>query len=111
MLALQQALLIWSLKVIFISKLISLFNFYLFFYLESIFPPVFGRRLQAQVVKKGERVIMDVEITGTPEPQITWYKDDRLLDQTKSNDFKFVQVGNCYKLIFDNGLKNYKSVA
>lgn len=87
----------------------SSFNFYLF--IESIFPPVFGRRLQAQVVKKGERVIMDVEITGTPEPQVTWYKDDRLLDQTKSNEFKFAQVGNCYKLIFENGLKNHKRVA
>ncbi|XP_066257893.1 uncharacterized protein [Euwallacea similis] len=42
---------------------------------KTIFPPVFGRRLQAQVIKKNDRVIMEVEITGTPDPTVTWFKD------------------------------------
>jgi titin len=72
--------------------------------LESIFPPVFGRRLQAQVIKKGERVIMDCEITGMPEPQISWFKDDRPLEPGMISEFKLSQLGNCYKLIMDHGL-------
>lgn len=41
--------------------------------------PVFGRRLQAQTVRPGSRVTMEVEITGTPTPEVTWMKDDRPL--------------------------------
>lgn len=77
---------------------------------KSIFPPVFGRRLQAQVVKKGERVIMDVEITGTPEPQVSWYKDDRPIAQAMTSEYKITQLGNCHKLIIDTGTrKNVKT--
>ena len=70
---------------------------------KSIFPPVFGRRLQAQVVKKGERVIMDCEITGTPEPQVSWYKDDRPIAQAMANEYRISQLGICHKLIVENG--------
>lgn len=70
---------------------------------KSIFPPVFGRRLQAQVVKKGDRVIMDCEITGTPEPQIQWFKDNSPLSQTMTSEYKITQLGNCHKLIIDSG--------
>lgn len=76
----------------------------IFIHLESIFPPVFGRRLQAQVVKKGERVTMDVEITGTPEPTITWHKDGRPIEEMMTTEFRLSQVGICYKLIMENGL-------
>ncbi|XP_070494833.1 titin isoform X6 [Chironomus tepperi] len=69
---------------------------------KSIFPPVFGRRLQAQVVKKGERVIMDCEITGTPEPQVSWYKDDRPIAQAMANEYRITQLGICHKLIIEN---------
>lgn len=75
---------------------------------KSIFPPVFGRRLQAQVVKRGERVIMDVEITGTPEPQVSWFKDERPLDKFNTSEYRIVQVGNCHKLILENGRKLFK---
>ena len=82
------------------SKLIFLLSFTL----ESIFPPVFGRRLQAQVVKKGDRVIMDVEITGTPEPQVSWFKEDQPVNQVMASEFKLSQLGNCYKLTIESGL-------
>lgn len=69
---------------------------------ETIFPPVFGRRLQAQVVKRGERVNMEVEITGTPEPTVTWFKDDVPIKERPS-ELRIKQQGNCYMLIIDKG--------
>lgn len=68
---------------------------------ESIFPPVFGRRLQTQIVKTGERVVMDVEITGLPEPQVKWLKDDYEVTAQHPR-YKLQQVGNCHKLIIEN---------
>ena len=41
--------------------------------------PVFGRRLQAQTVRAGSRVTMEVEVTGTPSPEVSWLRDDRPL--------------------------------
>ncbi|XP_012286354.1 titin [Orussus abietinus] len=67
---------------------------------KTIFPPVFGRRLQAQVVKSGDRVIMEVEITGTPEPTVSWYKDDLPLKEQPPR-IRIKQQGNCYLLIID----------
>ncbi|XP_057334956.1 titin isoform X6 [Microplitis mediator] len=71
---------------------------------KTIFPPVFGKRLQAQVVKKGDRVLMEVEITGTPEPTVTWYKDDEPLIDV---DGQLKQIGNCYLLIIDAAEKRH----
>lgn len=44
---------------------------------------MFGRRLQAQTVRPGSRVTMEVEVTGTPGPEVSWIRNDRLLN---SND-------------------------
>jgi hypothetical protein len=46
---------------------------------------------------------MDVEITGTPEPQISWFKDDHPLAQVMSSEYRLSQLGNCHKLIIENG--------
>jgi len=53
---------------------------------------------------------MDVEITGTPEPQISWFKDDRPVAQAGVSEYKLTQLGNCYKLILENGLKNLQKL-
>ncbi|XP_046998678.1 muscle M-line assembly protein unc-89 isoform X3 [Schistocerca americana] len=66
---------------------------------KTVFPPVFGRRLQAQVVKVGDRVVMEVEVTGTPEPVITWMKDGEII---KSGDqYRLKSQGNCHSLIIE----------
>nr|XP_033332552.1 uncharacterized protein LOC117223969 isoform X8 [Megalopta genalis] len=67
---------------------------------KTIFPPVFGRRLQAQVVKRGDRVNMEVEITGTPEPTVSWFKDDIPIKE-RPPELRMKQQGNCYMLIID----------
>ncbi|XP_024868428.1 muscle M-line assembly protein unc-89-like isoform X5 [Temnothorax curvispinosus] len=67
---------------------------------KTIFPPVFGKRLKAQVAKKGDRVIMEVEITGIPEPTVSWYKNDVPINEQSPN-LKIIQQGNCYALLMD----------
>ena len=71
-------------------------------FIESTFPPVFGRRLQTQIVKTNERVVMDVEITGLPEPQIQWFKDDVPISPNHPR-YKLQKNGNCHQLIIENG--------
>lgn len=73
--------------------------------LESVFPPVFGHRLQAQVAKRGERVLMDVEVSGIPDPVIQWYKNNQLLDPT---EYKIKKSGNNHQLIIEKGKTNSK---
>ncbi|XP_017842327.1 uncharacterized protein LOC108599780 isoform X4 [Drosophila busckii] len=68
---------------------------------KTIFPPVFGRRLQAQVSKKGEKLIMEVEVTGLPEPTVTWLKDDKPLQDAGLSEHRLLAQGNSYKLIIE----------
>ncbi|XP_017775027.1 PREDICTED: titin [Nicrophorus vespilloides] len=68
---------------------------------KTIFPPVFGRRLQAQVIKKGDRVNMEVEVTGTPEPQVTWFKDGLPLAEVIKDGYKIKTQGNCHTLVLE----------
>nr|CAI5864925.1 unnamed protein product [Callosobruchus analis] len=67
---------------------------------KTIFPPVFGRRLQAQVIKKGDRINMDVEVTGTPEPTITWYKDGVPVKECLK-DAKVKSMGQSHTLVIE----------
>lgn len=62
---------------------------------------MFGRRLQTQIVKTGERVIMDVEITGMPEPIVQWLKDDVPVSMDHPR-YHLQKIGNCHKLIIEN---------
>ncbi|KAL3275186.1 hypothetical protein HHI36_019955 [Cryptolaemus montrouzieri] len=68
---------------------------------KTIFPPVFGRRLQAQVIKKGDRLIMEVEVTGTPEPSVTWFKDSVPVEQALTDNYKMKTMGNSHCLIIE----------
>lgn len=61
---------------------------------------MFGHRLQAQVAKRGERVLMDVEVSGIPDPTVTWYKNNQLLDPA---EYKVKKSGNNYTLVIEKG--------
>ncbi|XP_054732036.1 uncharacterized protein LOC129240321 isoform X10 [Anastrepha obliqua] len=71
---------------------------------KTIFPPVFGRRLQAQVVKRGEKIIMEVEVTGLPEPTVVWMKDDKPIEEANVSQHRLLSQGNSYKLIIEKGV-------
>ncbi|GLH07317.1 Obscurin, partial [Gryllus bimaculatus] len=69
---------------------------------KTFLPPIFGRRLQARSVKEGERVVMEVEITGIPDPDVTWYKDgQQILSTVPDSSFRTKVQGNCYSLIIE----------
>lgn len=68
-----------------------------------MFPPVFGHRLQAKVAKLGERVVMDIEVSGFPEPIVTWHKDDKSLIEAIISKHKIQSIGNSHTLIIEKG--------
>jgi hypothetical protein len=60
--------------------------------------------LQAGVAKVGDRVLMNVEVTGTPDPVVTWYKDDQqILGAVPGGPFRTKIQGNSYTLIIEKG--------
>ncbi|KYB28240.1 SEC14 domain and spectrin repeat-containing protein 1-like Protein [Tribolium castaneum] len=73
---------------------------------KTVFPPVFGRRLQAQVVKKGDRVIMEVEVTGTPDPTVTWYKDGVPIGEALGDKARIRSMGNSHTLVIEKAELN-----
>lgn len=55
------------------------------------------------MVKKGDRVIMEVEITGIPDPTVSWYKNDVPISE-RPPELRIIHQGNCYTLIIDKGI-------
>lgn len=50
---------------------------------------------------------LEVTITGTPEPTVTWYKDETPIKEANISPFKLSKADNSYKLTMENG-KYYK---
>jgi hypothetical protein len=56
------------------------------------------------MAKVGERVTMTVEVTGTPDPVVTWYKDNQqILGAVPGGPFRTKIQGNSYSLIIEKG--------
>lgn len=74
----------------------------MYLFIESVFPPVIGRRLQSSTHEVGQKVVLEVEITGIPEPTVTWYKDEQQIASTTS-EYRILNQGSCYSLIINKG--------
>lgn len=59
--------------------------------------------MQAGTAVLGERVSMEIEVTGTPSPSISWKKDEQPVTDS-STDFRLISQGNCHKLVIDRGV-------
>lgn len=46
---------------------------------------------------------MDVEVSGTPTPIVTWFKDSHPIQEVMVSQFQLKQSGNNYTLVIDNG--------
>jgi titin len=79
-------------------------------FLETVFPPVIARRLQAQVLKVGERARMEVEVAGTPSPTVTWHKDGVQIKTGSIPGLVVQQIGDFNYLIFEQGTHCFKSI-
>uniref|UniRef100_A0A8D8UCW3 Titin n=1 Tax=Cacopsylla melanoneura TaxID=428564 RepID=A0A8D8UCW3_9HEMI len=67
---------------------------------KSIFPPVMCRRLLPQSIYTGDRLVMEVEIAGTPTPSIQWFKDNYPIS-SQSQEYRLRQQGNSYAVIVE----------
>ena len=70
--------------------------------IETAFPPVMGKRLHPQSVALGKRVVFEIEVTGTPTPLVTWYKDEVQLART-SPFYRLREQGNSHAFIIAEG--------
>lgn len=48
---------------------------------------------------------MEVEVTGLPEPTVTWLKDDKPIKEAGLSEHRLLAQGNSYKLIIERGKK------
>jgi len=75
------------------------------FFTENVFPPVMCRRLLPNTVAEGERVVLEIEVAGTPEPTVSWFKNNQPLSTT-SNLYRLRQQGNCSAVVIEKGKNN-----
>lgn len=72
-------------------------------------PPTIVQSLQNQTIHEGERILLQVRISGQPKPQIIWYKDNQPLRDT--HDHKIRNQDDIYTLeipeIFIDDAGNY----
>ena len=63
--------------------------------------PVFLKRLQSKYLEIGQRLIMEAEIGGTPEPKIFWYFNENEILGTEGG-VQLRKLGCHVTLIIDN---------
>ncbi|KAL4132316.1 hypothetical protein QTP88_009488 [Uroleucon formosanum] len=81
---------------------------------KNVFPPVMCRRLLPNTVAEGERIVLEIEVAGTPEPTVSWFKNNQQLPAT-SNLYRLRQQGSCSAVVIDKATTEhageYKVVA
>ena len=63
-------------------------------------PPEISQKITPVEVREGDEAKLTCRIRGRPVPEIEWYKDDQLLDE--SDTVKFENQDGCHTLIIKN---------
>lgn len=63
------------------------------------------RRLLPNTVAEGERVVLEIEVAGTPEPTVSWFKNNQPLPVVSSL-YRLRQQGNCSAIVIEKGKNN-----
>lgn len=63
------------------------------------------RRLLPNTVAEGERVVLEIEVAGNPEPVVSWFKNGRPMS-FPSNMYRLRQQGNCSAIIIEKGKRH-----
>lgn len=59
--------------------------------------------MQARVAKCNERISLEIEVSGQPQPAVEWYKDDKPLQAAQISEHKISSSGNFHKLVIEKG--------
>ena len=62
--------------------------------------PVFLRRLHSQVKILGQRLVLEIEIGGFPQPQVTWYLNEEQVNSNSSRQIR--EQGSHFQLVVPN---------
>lgn len=63
--------------------------------------PIFLQTLEDRTAREGERIILQVRISGQPKPQIIWYKDNQPLRNTHDHKVKStIKIDSVFYLFF-----------
>ena len=60
-----------------------------------------SKRLQPAVVSVGDRLFLEIDVTGTPAPEVTWTKDGGLI--SPSEHFNIRVEGTRHILVIPQG--------
>lgn len=64
--------------------------------------PEFIQRLQDQEIVEGSAARLVVQVQGIPEPDVDWYKDNRVIREGGRIEFAFGDDGSCILVIRDS---------
>lgn len=59
--------------------------------------------MQSQSVNIGDRVVLEVEVTGMPDPTVDWFKDDKPLGESGVSEHSLRNFGNTHTLVIEKG--------
>ncbi|EDO49554.1 predicted protein, partial [Nematostella vectensis] len=63
---------------------------------EKVVQPEFDKEVKPIEVKHGEEATTSLEIKGKPKPKVTWYKDGKVLRESKNIQLK--SIGDTYSI-------------
>ena len=65
--------------------------------------PLFTASLKDRSIEDGSAARFDVRVRGKPIPEVTWYKDNRKIEQERFPDVKVLNEGDLHSILITDG--------